>query len=177
MQDIKEFVGTMKRKEFLADEKTMSAVAFKIENIGEASKNIPKQIKAKYKDLPWTEMARMRDKITHFYFGIDYKVVWAVVKKELPAIEPAIIKLKPASHGRNRQITERLKAFWCLPSTTTSEAEPFPVLRSKDGKRADFSLKPHQTGPFLPKIGLTGHVLEIIGLRRASTFPTTTSLV
>ena len=93
MQDIKEFVGTMKRKEFLADEKTMSAVAFKIENIGEASKNIPKQIKAKYKDLPWTEMARMRDKITHFYFGIDYKVVWAVVKKELPAIEPAIIKL------------------------------------------------------------------------------------
>ena len=41
MQYIKEFVGTMKQKEFLADEKTRSAVAFKIENIGEASKNIP----------------------------------------------------------------------------------------------------------------------------------------
>ena len=90
---IKEFVGSMKRKDFLADEKTRSAVAFKIENIGEASKNIPKEIKAKYKDLPWTEMARMRDKITHFYFGINYKVVWLVVKKELPAIEPAIMKI------------------------------------------------------------------------------------
>jgi uncharacterized protein with HEPN domain len=93
MQYIKEFVGTMKRKEFLADEKTRSAVAFKIENIGEASKSIPREIKAKYKDLPWTDMARMRDKITHFYFGINYKVVWSVVKKELPAIEPAIAKI------------------------------------------------------------------------------------
>ncbi len=93
MQHIKEFVGKMNRKEFLSDEKTRSAVAFKIENIGEASKNIPKEIKTKYKDLPWTEMARMRDKITHFYFGIDYKVVWSVVKKELPAIEPAIAKV------------------------------------------------------------------------------------
>ncbi len=93
IQYIEEFVGSMKRKDFLADEKTRSAVAFKIENIGEASKNIPREIKAKYKDLPWTEMARMRDKITHFYFGINYKVVWLVVKKELPAIEPAIAKI------------------------------------------------------------------------------------
>jgi uncharacterized protein with HEPN domain len=100
IQHIKEFVGPMKRKDFLADEKTRSAVAFKIENIGEASKNIPREIKAKYKDLPWTQMARMRDKITHFYFGINYKIVWLVVKKELPAIEPTIAKiladLKPA---------------------------------------------------------------------------------
>ncbi len=93
MQYIKEFVGEMTRKEFLADEKTRSAVAFKVENIGEASKHIPKAIRAKYKDLPWTDMARMRDKITHFYFGIDYKIVWTVVKKELPAIEPAITKI------------------------------------------------------------------------------------
>jgi uncharacterized protein with HEPN domain len=93
MQYIKEFVGKMTRKEFLADEKTRSAVAFKIENIGEASKNIPKEIRAKYKDLPWTDMARMRDKITHFYFGIDHKIVWTVVKKELPVIEPAVMKV------------------------------------------------------------------------------------
>ncbi len=93
MQYIKEFVGTMKQKEFIADEKTRSAVAFKIENIGEASKNIPRAIRAKYKDLPWTDMARMRNKITHFYFGINYKVAWSVVKKELPAIEPAVAKI------------------------------------------------------------------------------------
>jgi len=84
----------MTRKEFLADEKTRSAVAFKIENIGEASKNIPKEIRSQYKEIPWTEMARMRDKITHFYFGIDFKIVWSVIKKELPSLELAIAKVK-----------------------------------------------------------------------------------
>jgi uncharacterized protein with HEPN domain len=93
LQHIKVFVGRMTRKEFLADEKSRSAVAFKIENIGEASKNIPREIRSKYKELPWTEMARMRDKIAHFYFGIDYKIVWSVVKKELPALELAIAKV------------------------------------------------------------------------------------
>jgi uncharacterized protein with HEPN domain len=90
---VKTFVGTMSFEEFIADEKTKSAVGFKIENIGEASKNIPRAIKSKYRDLPWTDMARMRDKITHFYFGIDYKVVWKVVKEDIPAIEPAIRKI------------------------------------------------------------------------------------
>jgi uncharacterized protein with HEPN domain len=93
IRDINTFVGTMKQREFLFDNKTRSAVAFKIENIGEASKNIPREIKAKYKDIPWTDMAGMRDKITHFYFGINYKVVWSVVKKELPGIEPLIAKI------------------------------------------------------------------------------------
>jgi len=90
IEHIKRFIGNMNREEFLADEKTRSAVVFKIENIGEASKNVPRTIKTKYKELPWTDMARMRDKITHFYFGIDYKIVWKVVKEELPVIESAI---------------------------------------------------------------------------------------
>ena len=93
LQHIRVFVGKMTRKEFLADEKTRSAVAFKIENIGETSKNIPKEIRSQYKEIPWTEMARMTDKITHFYFGIDYKIVWSVIKKELPSLELVIAKV------------------------------------------------------------------------------------
>jgi len=93
IRHIKKFVGDINFKEFLADEKTKSAVAFKIENIGEASKNIPRAIKTKYKEIPWIDMARMRDKITHFYFGIDYKIVWKVVKEELPIMEPTIRKI------------------------------------------------------------------------------------
>jgi hypothetical protein len=58
-------------------------------------------------------MARTRDKITHFYFGINYKVVWSVVKKELPTVEPAIARilseLKKAEKGKrliNRTIQQ-----------------------------------------------------------------------
>jgi hypothetical protein len=56
-------------------------------------------------------MAGMRDKITHFYFGINYKVVWSVVKKELPAIEPVITKVMlEAGIKHSPKITPRKKA-------------------------------------------------------------------
>jgi uncharacterized protein with HEPN domain len=38
-------------------------------------------------------MARIRDKIAHFYFGIDYKIVWQVAMEKLQAIKPAIEKM------------------------------------------------------------------------------------
>jgi uncharacterized protein with HEPN domain len=93
IQYIKAFIGDMTLDDFLADEKTRSAVAFKVENIGEAAKNIPREVKTKYKQLPWSDMAKIRDKITHFYFGINYKTVWKVVKEDIPVIEPAIAKI------------------------------------------------------------------------------------
>src|SRR3989338_10478243 len=71
IQDIKEciaqideFVGDMTLEEFKADEKTSSAVVRKIESIGEATKNVPKEIRQKYKELPWSDMAKMRDKMS-----------------------------------------------------------------------------------------------------------------
>ncbi len=78
MEDIQRFVGEMSFNEFYNNDKTRSAVVLKIEMIGEATKNIPKTIRAKYKENPWKDMAGMRDKIAHFYFGIDYKIVWKV---------------------------------------------------------------------------------------------------
>jgi uncharacterized protein with HEPN domain len=93
IQHIKTFIGNMTFEDFLADEKTRSAVAFKVENIGEAAKNIPREVKTKYKQLPWSDMAKMMDKITHFYFGINYKTVWKVAKEDLTVIEPAIGKI------------------------------------------------------------------------------------
>jgi uncharacterized protein with HEPN domain len=93
IQNIKAFIGVMTLEEFLADDKTRSAVTFKVENIGEAAKNIPRDVKTKYKQVSWSDMAKMRDKITHFYFGINYKTVWKVVKEDFPVIEPVIAKI------------------------------------------------------------------------------------
>jgi uncharacterized protein with HEPN domain len=90
---IENFVGTMSFDEFMKDEKTKSAVVREIEVIGEATKNIPESIRIKSKDLPWKDMARMRDKIIHSYFGIYYETVWKVIKDRLPEIKPLISKL------------------------------------------------------------------------------------
>lgn len=84
---IDEFIGNMDYGEFIQDDKTSTAVVKKIEIIGEAIKNIPKEVKAEYKTIPWKDIVGMRNKITHNYFKIDYEIVWNVVKEKLPALK------------------------------------------------------------------------------------------
>ncbi|MFH1055713.1 MAG: DUF86 domain-containing protein, partial [Candidatus Altiarchaeota archaeon] len=78
------FVDRMSYPEFQADDRTSSAVVRKLEIIGEAAKNIPLEIRQKNKTIPWTDMAKTRDKIIHGYFGVDYDVIWKTVKERLP---------------------------------------------------------------------------------------------
>ena len=90
IESIESFVGDMDFNEFLNDDKTKSAIVWKIGIIGEATKNVPSTIRNKYKELPWKQMAKMRDKISHLYFGIRYDIIWKVIKENLPAIKPSI---------------------------------------------------------------------------------------
>jgi len=93
IEDIEVFIGKMSFDTFHSDKKTRSAVVWKLEVIGEASKNVPASIRSKYKALPWKDMAGMRDKISHFYFGIDYQIVWEVVRRKLPTVKPVVKKM------------------------------------------------------------------------------------
>ena len=65
------FVQDLNYEDFVSDEKTHYAVIRCIEIIGEAAKHIPQEIRKKYPEIPWKDMAGMRDKATHFYFGIN----------------------------------------------------------------------------------------------------------
>jgi uncharacterized protein with HEPN domain len=93
IERIDEFTREMDFHDFLKDDRTASAVIRKLEIIGEASKNIPNQVRKRYKVLPWSDMARMRDKISHAYFGVDYEIVWKVVKERLPGIKAIITQI------------------------------------------------------------------------------------
>lgn len=93
IKDIDIFIGDMDYDEFLKDKKTQKAVVWQIHIIGEATKNVPESIREKYVKVPWRYMARIRDKIAHFYFGIDYEIVWNVIKEKLPGIKPEIDKI------------------------------------------------------------------------------------
>jgi len=64
-----------------------------IEIIGEAIKNLPEEFKNKHKGIPWKDIAGMRDRIAHFYFGIDYNLVWDTIKKDIPVLKKEIKKL------------------------------------------------------------------------------------
>ena len=78
------------------------AVRSAIEVIGEATKNVPDLIKKRNPDIPWREMAALRDRIIHGYFRIDYSVVWSVIIQDLPEIEPKISALLEKMDARTR---------------------------------------------------------------------------
>ncbi|KJU87132.1 protein containing DUF86 [Candidatus Magnetobacterium bavaricum] len=90
---IEQFVADMELEDFRKDIKTSDAVIKRFENIGEATKHIPKDIKARYPEIPWKDMAGMRDKLVHFYFGVKYELVWAAIKNKLPSIKPLLDKV------------------------------------------------------------------------------------
>jgi len=87
IEKIEEFIDGMDFDQFEDDDKTSSAVLRKLEIIGEAVKQFPEQIKENYKGIPWKEMAGMRDKLIHWYFGVDYQLVWNVITEEIPQLK------------------------------------------------------------------------------------------
>ena len=90
MRDAEEFIQGLSYSQFAADKRTFNAVVRSLEVIGEAAKNVPDEIRAKNPLVPWKEMAGMRDKVIHFYFGVDKEAVWIAVTDRIPAIKPLI---------------------------------------------------------------------------------------
>ena len=93
MDDIEEFLGNMDIEQLKNDKKTSSAIIRKFEVIGEATKNMPNKIKDNYPDFPWKGMAGMRDRLIHAYFGIDYNLVWAAIKTDIPKLKPKMKRI------------------------------------------------------------------------------------
>ncbi len=77
-------------KKFLLDRKAQDAVIRNLEIIGEAAKNISMDLRAKHPEIQWKKIAGLRDRLIHFYFGIDYKIVWNICKKELPKLSKQV---------------------------------------------------------------------------------------
>ena len=77
-------------EEIVQDEMMKRSVLRSLEVIGEASKNLSPGVRARYPEIPWNSMARMRDRLIHGYFSVKWEIVMDVVQNEVPAIEPKI---------------------------------------------------------------------------------------
>ena len=87
---INKFTEGFTKAKFLADKLVQSAVVRQIEIIGEATKNLPRPFKSAHPEAPWKDIAGMRDKLVHHYFGVDLNYVWGVIKDELPHLQQQI---------------------------------------------------------------------------------------
>lgn len=87
IENIESFVSGMKFEKFEEDVKTSSAVIRQFEILGEASKQIPSEIRDKYPKVPWSDMARMRDRLIHGYFNVEHRIVWDTIHDDLPPLK------------------------------------------------------------------------------------------
>ncbi len=82
--------GNLSFEDFLEDETLKRAVVRSLEIIGEATKKIPADIKVKWNTIPWKNMAGMRDRLIHDYMGVNYTIVWDVIKNKIPDMQKQI---------------------------------------------------------------------------------------
>lgn len=80
------FVQGMAFEDFAADERTVYAVIRALELVGEAVRRIPQDLREKYPEIPWREIAGTRDKLVHEYFGVNVSVIWRTVQEDLPIL-------------------------------------------------------------------------------------------
>jgi len=90
-----EFKGTADKDAFLTDAKTQSAVLHQLLVIGEAVKRLSPEFRAAHPEVPWKLIAGTRDKLIHFYEGVDLEEVWKMLTSDLPEPIQLIEPLAP----------------------------------------------------------------------------------
>ena len=93
IEKIENFVEGFDFEEFSKDPKTIYAVIRALEIIGEATKKLSNSLKVEHPEVPWRDMAGLRDKVAHDYFGVDLEVVWDTAIDDTPSLKPLIMKI------------------------------------------------------------------------------------
>ncbi|MBS0183108.1 MAG: DUF86 domain-containing protein [Nitrospira sp.] len=91
-------------EQFASDQKTLYAVVRAFEMIGEADKKIPMPVQKRHTKVPWKQMAGMRDKLIHEYFGVNYQVLWKTVQTDIPPLQSRITKVLEQEAKKARRI-------------------------------------------------------------------------
>lgn len=97
---IQNYVDDMKFDDFQKDEKTIDAVIRNFIIIGEAARNVPDDISAKYPDIPWQLMGDMRNFAVHEYWGVELTTIWKTIQDDLPPLIPSLNRVIDSEKGQ-----------------------------------------------------------------------------
>ena len=95
IEKIERYINSLTMDNFKVDDKTVDAVVRNLEIIGEAVRQIPSAFKEKHSNVPWNQIAGLRNRIVHDYFGLDIEMIWHIVTFDLPELKSKIGKITP----------------------------------------------------------------------------------
>ena len=93
LEYLQETSKLISKEGFSQDPTYQRAFARSLEIIGEATKKLDREFTDRHPDIPWSDMAKLRDKLIHHYFGIDYELVWSIVEEEIPSLKSKMAEL------------------------------------------------------------------------------------
>jgi len=92
IRKIEKYTRRTSFRDFKSNDLLIDAVIRNLEIIGEATKNLPIEIKKTYPDVEWKKIAGLRDILIHEYFGIDLDILWDIVKTKIPDLRKKLSK-------------------------------------------------------------------------------------
>ena len=85
--------------DFESDSELVDATLRRLEVIGEAVKNISEQTRSRYPSVEWRKISATRDKLIHFYFGVDTRLIYNIVSNDLPVLKKQVLEILRESEG------------------------------------------------------------------------------
>ena len=84
---IERYTANSTYEKFLNDTKVQDAVVRNLEIMGEAVKKLDSDFKKKHTHIEWKRIAGLRDRVIHDYFGVNWDIVWDVIRHKLPKVK------------------------------------------------------------------------------------------
>lgn len=94
IEQIENYLRNISQEEFNKNKLLQDGIIRRLEIIGEASRNIPRALKEKNKQIPWFDLAQFRDLVSHAYYAMSLDRIWKEVKEKIPKLKELLKTIK-----------------------------------------------------------------------------------
>ena len=91
--EIESYLNDADFETFMENSMMRFACIKQMEIIGEASNHMSEEVKNRFSDIEWSQIVGMRDVFVHEYFGVDTRLVWEIIKNDLPEFKSKVISI------------------------------------------------------------------------------------